>query len=1075
MNCCMICGNLVDVSDRYCSQCGSCLSPSTQVAEYRFITILCTDLSGYSLLSERLDHEELQELMGSVLSEITRIIIRFGGTIEKYIGDAVVAIYGNSKAREDDLLRAILSARDIHRTVEGLNVLMPRSCNIHMSMHTGINTGEVLMDSGTTRHSSHGTLGKPINIASRLCDIASRGEIFIGESLISEAMRYFHLEWMGRKMLKGFRTPIHVYKVMDERKIPLAVHRSGGVTSPLVGREHELSELLSRARKLQSGQGGVLSIIGDAGVGKSRLIEEFKALLNDGVAFVTATCHDHASSTPYFPFTKLISSILGISETDNTYKSISQALIQYGLPTEHATHLTFFRDQAFSLRSESPDTLKEQISDAFVWLLSSKALARPTIICIEDIHWADQSTLDLLAYLIHNWKKSWPCLLVLSHRPGSMPALSSSFISLRELSESEVGRMLTLMFEALAVPEPAVHSLTDATGGNPFFIEELANYLLEKGADLVGHCLTGFLNDVPTTLYGLISSRLDHMEPIAKKMLQEAALIGRGFSEDLLALVCSNPDSLKEGLIESVKHGFIHPTGEGEYIFKHDMTRDVAGRTLLKRERVRLHKKIALALEDRAGSCPGDHAGELAHHYAEAQNYIKAVYYHMEAGKRCQSTGAWVEAGWHFSSAERCVLAAPAFPEVEEKVVEIQEGIWRCCRVFNPARAITALEALADNYRLKGLKEKEAFCSIRLINLYSQIGLFEKAKGYYTHALSIIGNDPVLIAAAHTAIAYTYTFLGKQNDALRLLDSSRPSLEASDRFLFTVNTLTTLAACVWKGDMKSARTWYDRTKVFSGAYMDIDLMADIWLAHICCLEGDFDEARRVLGEVSSREKKLGKLAGGLSYLRIQGSIYFRSRYFGDIRGARYDLHVFNALGADIHNSGSLKDLYRAWIALEEGKPQETKDLIHAALPGLREGIANRVPYALNALAEANLLLNDLSAARQIAEESITWNEHCGNADQLIWGLRIFAEICISQGEYITARKALSRAYSLARACKMKPHQAWIIALWGNLLNRTGKHAESAICLGKSLKLWKEMGNPIQVKRVAKELNRTGYA
>ena len=302
--------------------------------------------------------------------------------------------------------------------------------------------------------------------------------------------------------------------------------------------------------------------------------------------------------------------------------------------------------------------------------------------------------------------------------------------------------MLTLMFDTLAVPDTAVRSLTDATGGNPFFIEELANYLLEKGVDLSDHGQTGLLNDVPTTLYGLISSRLDHMEPIAKKILQEAALIGRGFSEDFLTLVCSNPDSLKEGLIESVKHGFIHPTGEGEYIFKHDMTRDVASRTLLKKERVRLHKKIALALEDRIGSCPGDHAGELAHHYGKAQDYIKAVYYHMEAGKRCQSTGAWVEAGWHFSSAERCVLAAPTFPEVEEKVVEIREWIWRCCRVFNPARAITALEALADNYRLKGLKEEEAFCSIRLINLYSQIGLFEKAKEYYTHALSIIRNDP---------------------------------------------------------------------------------------------------------------------------------------------------------------------------------------------------------------------------------------------------------------------------------------------------------------------------------------------
>jgi pentatricopeptide repeat protein len=251
--------------------------------------------------------------------------------------------------------------------------------------------------------------------------------------------------------------------------------------------------------------------------------------------------------------------------------------------------------------------------------------------------------------------------------------------------------------------------------------------------------------------------------------------------------------------------------------------------------------------------------------------------------------------------------------------------------------------------------------------------------------------------------------------------------------------------------------------------MDIDLMADMWLAHVCCLEGSFEEAHRVFKEVSSREMKIGMLAGGLSYLRIQGSIYFRSRYFGDIQGAQADLEAFNALGVEIYHPGSLKDLYRAWIALEKGNPGEAKELINAALPDLRDGVANRVPYALNALAEAHHLLGDHSAALRTAKESITWNEEKGNVDQLIWALRVFAEICTSQGQYDTAHKALSRAYALARSSMMKPHLAWLIASWGNLLKATGKSSKARRCFGKSLKLWKEMGNPLQEKRMAKEL------
>jgi class 3 adenylate cyclase/tetratricopeptide (TPR) repeat protein len=1066
---CTVCGASVGLSDRYCSRCGSCISQGEPVPEYHFVTIVCTDLSGYSMLSERLDQEELRAFMDKVLGEITRVIWGFGGIVEKYIGDAVLAIFGNTKAREDDPIRGILAAREIHGIVEGLNMPLPNIFNIRLNMHTGINTGEVLVDSGTDRTSSHGTLGKPINIASRLCDMASAGEILIGEALVSEAMRYFHLEWMGKKLLKGFRKPINVYKVIHERKIPLTIHRVGGVTSLMVGREHELSILLSKARDLESGKGGVTCIIGDAGVGKSRLIEEFKVTLDEGLKFITATCFDHTSSTPYFPFSRLVQVLLGLDSMHGSTQEIAQALTLQGLSGEYAAYLAFFMDRATTSGGESPDILKEKGSDAMLWLLSSAALNQPTIFCIEDIHWADQSTLDLLTYLIHRWDKSCPCLLILTHRHGVASAFPGARLILRELGEPEVGAMLKHMLDAALVHDTTVSSLAEATGGNPFFVEEMANYLLERGVNLSDQGQIGLFDDLPTTLYGLISSRLDHMGAASKRILQEAALIGRIFTEALLVLVCSEKDVLEVGLCEAVKNGFIQSAGEGEYIFKHEITRDVASRTLLKKERIGLHQKIALAIEDRCGSCLQDHAGELAYHFGKAQEHSKAVYYHMEAGKHCQSTGAWVEAGAHFLSAEQYLHAGKMLPGTEGLLVTIQEEIWRCYRVFNPGRAIVALEDLACYYRNKGLSEEEAFCSIRLINLYSQKGLFNKAKGCYDFALNLICDNPVLIAAAHTAFAYTYTFLGKPLDALRLLDNARPILDASDRFLYAVNVLTTLAANVWKGDMEGSRSWYEQTKRFSKAYMDIDLMADIWLAHICCLEGRFEEARRIFEDVSSREMKLGMLAGGLSYLRIQGSIYFRCRYFGDIQGARADLEAFNALGGEISYAGPLKDLYRAWIALENDKPGQAKELINTALPGLRDGVANRVPYALNALAEACHLLGDHSAALSTAQESITWNEQRGNIDQLIWALRVFAEICTSQGQYDTAHKALSRAYALARSSMMKPHLAWLIASWGNLLKATGKSSKARRCFGKSLKLWKEMGNPLQEKRMAKEL------
>jgi len=1066
MRTCTLCGAAVDSLDLYCRQCGVSLNAQAPLREHRLVTIVFSDLCGYSALSERLDPEELRELMDRVLMDATRVITAHGGVVEKYIGDAVVAMFGIHQIREDDPIRAISAAQEIHRAVGAIDGLACRGDSGELRMHTGINTGEVIFENSPCDLSSRGALGKPINIASRLCEIAPPGEIFIGESLVSHAVRYFHLEWLGRKILKGFRASIHVYRVASKRQTPLPVHRDGGVISPLVGRDRELSVLKGKACELLSGCGGVVWITGEAGVGKSRLIQEFKATLDEEIAFYSVLCLDLARGTPYTPISDIVKQLLGLEQEGIDPQVISGKLAKLGVPAEHYPYLSFLCGcSLFPGHHVPPEEHRAKICDAASSLLAAVSRSRPSIFCIEDIHWADQSTVDLLGYIIHAWEASFPCLLMLSRRDESKRGLPGDHLHLQVLPETYVARMLELMLGEGIVQDRTVRLLHEATGGNPFYLEEMVNYLLEQGVDLGRPPEGRPWDDLPATLHGLIGSRLDSIDALSRRMLKEASIIGRIFTEDLLNALNPVPDDVRVCLMDLMQHGFINRAGENEYMFKHDLTREIANRSMLREERASLHHKIALVLEERRGPSSQECLDTLAYHFESAREYSKAIDYRIEAALRYESSGSWFEAAANYLSAQRCLLRNPGIPDSGEKLLQTWEGIWMCSRIFKPGQAIDALEALASHYRRTRQKKEEAYACIRLINLYSQKGRFDKALQLFDYTSFLAHDDPVLLAASRTAVAYTHTFLGKPLLALSMLDQARPNLESSDSFLRAVNILTTLAAFVWKGDINQAHLWYSRTKELTNAYMDLDLMAEMWLAHIFCLEGNFTEGLKLFQELSRREKKLGSLAGGLTYLRIQSSIYFRSRYFGDVEGARQDLDMFHTFGSDIQGSQALANLYRAWIALEEGRAPLARDLIEASLPEFMIGVANRVPYALNTLAEAYLLMGDLPKARQAALTCIEWNESNGNQDQLIWALRVMAKVSLAMGDLDAPHAMLKRSFLLARTCLMRPHMAWILSLWGDLLVRAGMLRKGAACYRRSAALWDEMGNPHQAHKI----------
>lgn len=1034
----------------------------------RFVTALCTDMCGYTGLSAELDCEDLGVCMSQVMDVMAGVIEDMGGLVEKFVGDAVIALFGLDRAREDDPLRAVLAARRIHLEIGRLTLTGLTGSPLDMAMHTGIHTGEVIVDAIQQTSGRHGALGMPINMASRLCELAARDQVLVSEAMVPVLSRFFFLEWMGPRMLKGLSSPINVYLVLGERSQGVQVHRVTGLTSPMVGRDNELSVLLSRFRGLAAGEGGVVCIGGEAGIGKSRLVREFVTGMTADAVFLSAGCQEHTGSIPYHPVRELVGRLADMAPSLDSAPGAAGSRVSSPLLRDLAVDAA--RTLEFGAASAATDVagVKERISDVMLGLFKEISSRRTTVICIEDLHWADQSTIDLLAFLAAAWSRACPCLILLTHRSGWTPEFPASRIVLRELASPHVSRMISCMLGGIEPGGDAVECLERATGGNPFFLEEMVNYLVEKGM-----CLTAWKgwprgSDVPESLKGFIASRIDGLEDVPRRTLQEASLLGRVFRRDMLEAVSSHSRDLDADLDLLSRLGFLDGEDVSRYSFRHDIIREVASASMLKDERALMHGRIVDILESSRPDGLESREAMLARHSLLAGRLSASALYHVEAAQACLKKGAWFEAASWYTEASRMVEGLGCSEGAGELFVKIMEGLWTCCRVFDPDRAAAALETLARHYRHASRNREEAFTLIRLINLHSQQGRFNQAFDDCEKALQVCGGDAVLKAAAMTAIAYTYTFLGRPLDALALLDSSRPLLEASNRFLFAVNALSTLAASVWKGDLEGARAWYETTREAGGGHLDIDLMSEIWLYHVLCLEGGFEEAGRVHEEVRSRELKLGGLAGGLSYLRIQGSVYFGSRYLGDLKGAVEDLARFGPMAGKMVGGQALETLYGAWIALERSDWEKALGLVEEALPGLRQGVANRVPYALTALAEARLMLGDAEGACAACMECIERTRLMGNLEQHIWALRLMGEANVRAGRLDEAASRLDEAELLARKSAMIPQQAWILASRGALERAGGREDKAVRLYEASAGMWGSAGNTYQADRALRE-------
>jgi class 3 adenylate cyclase/tetratricopeptide (TPR) repeat protein len=780
-------------------------------SERKHVTVLFSDLSGYTAMSERLDPEEVKEITAQIFDEVSKIISKYEGFVEKFAGDAVMALFGATEAHEDDPVRAIKAAREIHSRVNTLSPQYEERIEHPLVMHTGINTGLVITGDIDLEKGTHGVGGDTINVAARLSDLGMADDILVGPDTYYQSEGYFDFQEMEPALVKGKSKPLRTYKVIAQKEQPVKIHRLHGLKADLIGRKAEMNQLSAAVRDLKEGAGAVYSIYGAAGTGKSRLIQEFKSSLNqEDIQWLEGHAYPYSQNIPYSPLINLLSRSLQIEEGDppdeirnkveaglNNFMGENQGLIPYVG--------SLFSISYPEIDTVSPEHWKAQLQTAIQTVLSALAQRAPTIVCLEDLHWADPSFLSMIRVLISEFRK--PVLFVCAYRPmislftsHQISSMSMPYqeIRLQDFSISESQGMVESLLKTDEIPLKLQQFLQNKVEGNPFYIEEVINSLIESdllipenGNWRLSREITEA--EVSSTIHGVISGRLDRLEKESKRILQEASVIGRTFFYEILSQVTELKQQIDRSLsslerLDLIRARSLQP--DLEYIFKHALTQEVVYSGLLKKERRAIHERIGLVMEQLFHDRLPEFYETLAYHFKQGQSVFKAVDFLIRSGEKSLQRYAVEESNQYYRE---------AYDLLKDRAVKTKENPGRLIDVIikwslvfyyrgdfkSATNLLTEHEPLAESLNDPG----------RLGMYYGWTGMtlwarekFQDSYQYLKNALDIgeKNNNEEVIGYACTWLSWTYAELGMFKEAIIAGERAQEIAKslASDHYLY---------------------------------------------------------------------------------------------------------------------------------------------------------------------------------------------------------------------------------------------------------------------------------------------------
>ncbi len=640
-------------------------------AERRMVTILFSDVEGSTAMTEHLDPEDVMEIMDGAFDVLIEPVFRYEGTLARLMGDAILAFFGAPIAHEDDPERAIRAALEIIDGAQRYAERLEQERGIKgFNVRVGINTGLVVVgEVGSDLRVEYTAMGDAINLAARMESAAEPGTLLITEDTHKLIAYLCETEALRPIEVKGKAEPVSVYRVLAAKAVCEKLRGIAGLESPLVGRQAEFAALREAIGRLQAGVGGIVTLVGEAGIGKSRLVAELRKQGSPGLQWMEGRCLSYGTSIAYLLWLDVLRSLLGMTLED-TAQAVAEQLrgrVQALCPDRfedvypHVAHLMSLPlsdEEQSQLAEMDGRELKDRIFQAVEMLLECAAQEQPLALVCEDLHWADATSIKLLEKLLALTDRV-PLLLLCVFRPvkdhrswrfretvGHMHAARYTDLVLQPLSPVESQTLLSNLLRIEELPEVLRERILSRAEGNPFYVEEVIRSLMDSRAIEMDDATGGWLVTpdigeiaIPDTLQGVLVARIDRLQEDTKRVLQMASVIGRIFLYRVLAEIAAEERRLDEGLATLQREEMIRERAripELEYIFKHDLTREAAYNGLLKKRRRAFHRRVAEALERLFPERIEEQLGLLAHHWEQAGDAEKATEYLLRAGDQAR-------------------------------------------------------------------------------------------------------------------------------------------------------------------------------------------------------------------------------------------------------------------------------------------------------------------------------------------------------------------------------------------------------------------------------------------------------
>ena len=633
---CGSCGAELGAKAKFCSQCGAPITTATTPAEYKQVTVFFADVVHSMDIAAAVGAERLREIMADLADRCAAVVQRYGGTVDKFTGDGIMAVFGAPVALEDHAIRACLAALGVQEEAKRLGVDVRDRDGVELQLRVGLNSGEVIAGEIGSGPFGYTAVGEQVGMAQRMESVAPPGGVMLSASTARLVEGATTLSEPELVQIKGADEPVAAQRLLG---VPEGHHAVGRAESNLVGRRWEMAAVEGLLERVIDGHGAVVTVVGSPGIGKSRLVREMAAIAaGRGVEVFSAYCESHATDIAFQVVARLLRAAIGVGDLDGP---AARDRLRSRVPEADPEDVLLFddllgiADPEVALPKIDPDARRRRLTA----LVNAASLARrtPAVYVIEDAHWIDEVSESMLAEFLTVIAQT-PSLVLVTYRPEYRGALSqvagAQTIALAPLSDSETAGLVSELLGSNPSVGGVITMITEKAAGNPFFAEEIVRDLAERGVlrgNRSAYECTADIGEVsvPATLQATIAARIDRLDPKAKRTLSAAAVIGSRFSRDLLETLGVDP--VLEDLVGGEFIDKIRFTRQSEYVFHHPLVRTVAYEAQLKSDRAELHRRVALATESGDPAAAEENAALIAEHLEAAGDLHAAYQWHMRA------------------------------------------------------------------------------------------------------------------------------------------------------------------------------------------------------------------------------------------------------------------------------------------------------------------------------------------------------------------------------------------------------------------------------------------------------------